>query len=257
LPASSPVLLISPDFTGHGQSRPYTKPFSPEEGGIDYELFGNDALEALDTEYRRLEISADAVPVLAAGHSMGGTAATIAALLRPGVFSAMLLYEPILMPKLDAATMQQLFPSNAMVAMTRKRRDVFPSMQVAMENFLSKPPYNKFAAQAAKAFLTGSLRPRKLEDGTVGSDEVTLCCPREFEAALYNGNEALSAYETRLASIVNEVIITSGDDSHQMDVFAQHFNLAPSRLRDEEEYPGVLTSKYYEQFLAPKFGRAR
>ena len=141
------------------------------------------------------------------------------------MFSAMLLYEPILVPPSAATSGTAVKGPEAqelqgqymtLVQMARKRRNVFASMEAAMENFLSKPPYKNFTPVEQKASLEGSLRPKdpKLPEG-----EVILACEREYEAACYR-HFGFPEMAKRIAEVRAEVRISSGELSHAMNIFA-------------------------------------
>jgi pimeloyl-ACP methyl ester carboxylesterase len=188
------LLVIAPDFSGHGQSRPYPKPFNTEAGDIDFELFSRDAFDCLDTERARRGLTCSSgslqqqatgvslhLPTIACGHSMGASCAILCAMLRPREFSAMLLYEPIVMlPDEEGQAHGGRPPLSMMSRYTRKRRQAFPSQQEGVVSLKAKAPYSGFEPAAADAFLRGSLVP-----GGQGGSAVVLACDREFEAALY------------------------------------------------------------------------
>jgi pimeloyl-ACP methyl ester carboxylesterase len=137
------------------------------------------------------------------GHSLGGTVLLLAEHRRPGTFTDLCLYEPVVLPPAaDAGA-----GGNPMSDLTRKRRSWFPSISAARDNFASKPPMNHFDPASLDAYITFGLVPDP-------SGGVVLACTREAEASVYEGASKAGAWE-RLGQIQPPVVVLGGDDRRE------------------------------------------
>lgn len=158
------------DQRGHGQSGK-----SPDGRYDDWEVFAADLLAAVNaiggTGWR------------AGGWSLGGGVSLLAEARRPGTFSAICCYEPVVIPPGTFETPASAGPTrsgNPLAALARKRRPTFSSRQEALDNYRSKPPFSTFTAEALESYVEYGFVD--LPDGTVG-----LACVREDEAAVFEG----------------------------------------------------------------------
>jgi pimeloyl-ACP methyl ester carboxylesterase len=111
------------------------------------------------------------------GHSMGGASLLLAEQQRPGTFSGLWLFEPIVFPpELVTATQEGRGPSLAEGA--RRRRDRFPSADDALVNYAHKPPLDALAPAALEAYVRHGFSEQA--DGSV-----VLRCRPEVEAATF------------------------------------------------------------------------
>ncbi|MEW6155300.1 MAG: alpha/beta hydrolase [Actinomycetota bacterium] len=148
------------DLRGHGLSR------APD--GLDYQWrgFADDVLAAVAALGLRQPA--------ALGHSSGGAAVLAAEAARPGTFSALWCYEPIVWPEPDKARAR----AAALAEGAGRRRDRFASAAEAVANFGAKPPLSGFAPEVVDAYVEHAFGP-----GPDGS--LTLRCRPEVEAAIY------------------------------------------------------------------------
>ncbi len=160
VPLSSTFHCWAIDLRGHGLT---TTP-----AGLDYAWtgFADDVLAALD--------GLGARPLPAVGHSAGGAALLLAEAARPGTFSSLWCYEPIVWPDPEAARPRAEWLAEG----ARRRRDRFPSREDAYANFASKPPFNSLAPACLRAYVEHGF-----EDDPAGG--VTLRCRPEVEGAIY------------------------------------------------------------------------
>ncbi|MGH9279158.1 MAG: alpha/beta fold hydrolase [Acidimicrobiales bacterium] len=149
------------DLRGHGRS---TQPAHGTEG--IWRGFTADVRAAVDG------LGLDR-PV-GVGHSSGGAALLMAEADRPGTFSALWCYEPIVWPERARAQGR----AERMAEGARRRRDRFPSRQDAHENFAAKPPFSTLDPEALRGYIDGAFA--EAPDGSV-----TLSCPRDVEADIY------------------------------------------------------------------------
>ena len=138
-------------------------------------------------------------PLFAFGHSMGGCALVLAEVARPGRFTGLYLYEPVLIP---ARTYPASIDGNPMASAASRRRLVFGSRVAAFENYASKPPLNELREDALRAYVEHGFRER--DDGTV-----ELKCAPADEAETFTFGATSGAFE-RLGDEGGPVTIARG-----------------------------------------------
>lgn len=149
------------DLRGHGLTS------SPATLDYAWSGFARDVLAAVDGIGREQ-------PLPAVGHSSGGAALLLAQAERPGTFSSLWCYEPIVWSDPEGARAR----AEGLAERARRRRDRFPSRADAYANFVAKPPLSRFAPEALAAYVEHGF-----EEEPGGS--VVLRCRRETEAAVY------------------------------------------------------------------------
>ncbi len=176
------------DFRGHGDST------LPEGTPLVWTGMSHDLGVAVD----HIAQSTGQAPSLAVGHSMGGAAIAMTELERPGTFSTVFLFEPILFPALT----ENMERRGSLSEGARRRRDVFESFDAAYERYASRPPLNNFDPRALRAYVDHGFRP--IEGG------VKLKCAGSTEADVFDNSDN-RAYE-RLADIPTVTMIAVGGD---------------------------------------------
>jgi pimeloyl-ACP methyl ester carboxylesterase len=177
------------DFRGHGDST------APSSMDFAWDRMVDDVLAIID--------HLGTTDVKAVGHSMGGAALLVAEIRRPGTFSGLWLYEPIVFPRSEGASI-----SNPMAAAARRRRPAFPDHEAAYANFAAKPPLDTLDPAALRAYVDHGLRTRHTADGDHG---VELKCTPEVEALVFENGAAASASD-RLAEVRIPVTVAAGGD---------------------------------------------
>lgn len=147
------------DLRGHGDSA-----VSPD-WSVAWQGYGDDALAIAN------QISK---PTIAVGHSMGGAALVMAALVEPQLFRALILYEPIIFPGAIREIVSKNNAPSPLVEGARRRRKTFATRADAFANYASKPPMNAFDSRALHAFVDYGFRD--------ASDHIELKCAPEHEA---------------------------------------------------------------------------
>jgi pimeloyl-ACP methyl ester carboxylesterase len=178
------------DFRGHGDST------APAEHHFDWHGFAADVLTVV-------EMVAEGRPVAAVGHSKGGAALLLAEAERPGTFSALFCYEPIIFP-VDSP-MRSILNDDSLplVGAALRRRDTFPSREEAHANFATKPPLNVLHPGALDAYVEHGFADQP--DGSV-----TLKCRPADEAQMYRMGAGHDAW-ARLPEIRCPVAIACGE----------------------------------------------
>lgn len=149
------------------------------------------------------------VPWGGMGHSLGGGVILLAEAIRPGTFSALCCYEPVVLPPdwlPPGGEPSHTRTSNPvpLAVLARKRRPSFPSRQAAFDNYRSKPPFAAFDPAALHDYVDYGF-----VDAPDGS--VTLACAREDEAAVFESAPVSRVWD-RLRDVRPPVAILAGPD---------------------------------------------
>jgi len=156
---------LAVDLRGHGASGR-----SPD-GRYGWELFAADVLAVLDG----LDLAATPGGITGAGHSAGATALLLAEADRPGSFSRLWAWEPIVAVPGSPLRQQR---STEFAQRARRRRSQFASPDEARAHLEGRGMFSQFCPEAFDAFLDGGLVP-------AGSGGVQLSCRAEDEASAY------------------------------------------------------------------------
>lgn len=177
---------VSLDYRGHGDT------VAPPAWEVDWYGYGDDATAVA-------QAVRNPAGLIGVGHSMGGAALLMAALHDPGLFRALVIYEPIVLPP---EGLRPGVTENPLANGARRRRAVFDSFDAAIANFASKPPLNTFTPAALRAYVLGGFRLE--EDG-----RVHLKCTPEHEALTFEASTGQDVWD-RLGEIAVPVWVLSG-----------------------------------------------
>jgi pimeloyl-ACP methyl ester carboxylesterase len=175
------------DLRGHGLTS------TPPSVDYGWSGFADDVLAAI------AGLSLD--HPMAVGHSSGGAAVLLAEAHRPGTFSSLWCYEPIVWPDPDKARAR----AAALAEGARHRRERFPSREDAYANFSSKPPFSALAPAVLRAYVEHGF-----EEAADGS--VSLRCRPDVEAAIYLGAVVGDRF-SRLKEVTCPVVVAAGGRS--------------------------------------------
>ena len=153
--------LWSIDMRAHGDST------APEDRPLEWYGFADDVLSVID--------GIGLEKPFGVGHSKGAASLLLAEQARPGTFTALYLYEPVVVPT-DHVTGHN--PDNPLSTGARRRRDTFESFDAAYENYASKPPFNTLHQEVLRVYVDHGFTQN--DDGTV-----SLKCLPENEAEVY------------------------------------------------------------------------
>lgn len=182
------------DFRGHGAAVSLSPAGQPGlEMAVDRDRYAEDLRAAVE--------ALGGPRILGVGHSLGGVASVYSALRWPGLFRAMWLYEPVLVP----ATFERGPFSDGLAEASRRRRQVFDSVQDAVARFQSKPPFNVCRPEPVTAYAEIGTFQRP--DGSV-----QLCCSGDNEARVFASGapQDFSQY----AAIACPTIVACGGTAH-------------------------------------------
>lgn len=182
---------ISFDERGHGDSDP------APGGDYDWNGFATDALAVVDA----LGLGPELV---AAGHSCGGALLLLAEERRPGTFTRMWTFEPVMIPAEGLPTLP-VQGENPLAAGARRRRAGFDSKQAAFDNYAGKPPFDILDPDALCAYVDHGFVEEP--DGTV-----RLKCEPEHEARTYEMGMRHDAYDG-LPKVACPVTVVCGADT--------------------------------------------
>ena len=153
--------LWSIDMRAHGDST------APEDRPLEWYGFADDVLSVID--------GIGLEKPFGVGHSKGAASLLLAEQARAGTFTALYLYEPVVVPT-DHVTGHN--PDNPLSKGARRRRDTFESLNAAYENYASKPPFNTLHPEVLRVYVDHGFTQN--DDGTV-----SLKCLPENEAEVY------------------------------------------------------------------------
>ncbi|HRE00592.1 MAG TPA: alpha/beta hydrolase [Ilumatobacteraceae bacterium] len=192
------VHSIGYDARGHGDT-----PIGPAweaADSVDWTVYGADATAVATV------VAAEAgAPLVGVGHSMGGAALIMAALARPELFRALVVYEPIVIPPI---TDRDASFENPLASGARRRRATFPDVETAIANYASKPPMSAFADGVVDAYVRYGFGPA-LDDHGEPTGEITLKCRPEHEARTYEAGGNHATWK-RLAELQVPIWVLSG-----------------------------------------------
>jgi len=188
LPFSVRALAI--DFRGHGHSP------APRDGNFSWQRLGEDLLDVIDV----LGLTRP----FGVGHSLGGTALLLAEEERPGTFSELYCYEPIVFNPAHNPK-EQILAGRALAARARRRREIFSSTAAAYSHYRSRPPLDVLSEEVLSAYVHDGFT--ELHDTTV-----RLACRGESEASIYEAATSHSAWE-RLDRVACPVTLAFGGRS--------------------------------------------
>ena len=141
-------------------------------------------------------------------HSMGGAALLLAEQLRPGTFSALWLFEPIVFPG-EFTEGSGGSGENPMEQAALRRRSHFESREDAFANFAGKPPMSELCHECLAAYVTYGFHPAP-DDGSDGG--FVLACSPEDEAAGYRMGSRHRAWQ-HLSEVTCPVVVLRGNDA--------------------------------------------
>jgi pimeloyl-ACP methyl ester carboxylesterase len=170
------------------------------------------------------------------GHSCGGAALLLAELSRPGTFTSLYCFEPVVLP-VRAGRTPPWFEDNPLTAGARRRRETFPSAEDAFVNFSSKPPFSDLDPEVLKWYVESGFEPVPGADGGDGLS-IRLRCHREDEAMIYAHGASHGAF-ARLGEIDCPVALSCGELT---DAFGPSFieaDAAELRRATTEIMPGL------------------
>lgn len=187
---------VALDLRAHGRSD------RPAGGEFDWTGFAQDVLAVTDEMGLRSP--------LGFGHSCGGASLLLAEQARPGTFSGLYCFEPVVYP--GEPPLAPSLEGNPLSAGALRRRSNFDSRDDALENFRRKPPFDLLRSDVLEAYVDNGFAP-----GPGGT--ISLRCRREDEAQVYAHGFSHEAF-ARLPELRCPVVFACGA---QTDAFGRDF----------------------------------
>lgn len=155
-PLADRFRIVASDARGHGSSTLPAEPGMPR----GWTIFRDDLIAVLD------RIAPEGA--ILAGHSMGGAVSLMVAAARPDKVKALVLIEPVLIPRaaqwhmtLVRFGLRASEPGLAERAL--KRRDVFPSLEMAMAAYKGRGAFTTWPQETIADYIKGGFEP--VDDG--------------------------------------------------------------------------------------------
>lgn len=194
-PLAGEAHLFASDLRGHGFT---ALPADPERHS-SWLTYPADLVRVLD--------AIGAGPYVLAGHSMGATTSLIAAANRPDLARAVILFEPVARSMPRSADFD--LESMPLIAMTKKRRRVFPDAAMARRAYHGRGAFQTWSDDQLDAYLRGGLKP--------DPEGVRLACDPLWETQNYrlgpSGiNEAVPRVQCPIMVFTGTEASTTGDD---------------------------------------------
>jgi len=169
-PLAGALRIWAPDLRGHGRSDLPARPL----GRRNWSDHRDDLVALLQ--------SLEGPPVALAGHSMGGTAALLAAAARPDRVSRLVLLDPVIWTRWSQAMLRlPLFDRLArripLVQGALRRRAVFDSREQALEAYRGRGAFRGWPESMLVDYLTDGLAP--------AGQGLELTCAPAWEASNY------------------------------------------------------------------------
>lgn len=133
------------------------------------------------------------------GHSSGAAAVAMAEIASPGLFAALVLIEPIVLPPPHVRV-----DDHPLVLLALNRRYAFRDREAALANFAGKGPFAQWDARSLASYVDGGLR----RDG----DRLILKCHPTVEAEFYRMGGEHDTWD-RLGAIDVPVAMMAGSAS--------------------------------------------
>ncbi|MEO5678274.1 MAG: alpha/beta hydrolase [Acidimicrobiales bacterium] len=186
--------VVGFDCRGHGRSGtpPLVRDAEGRMPSMGWDTFATDALAVVDA------LALDGA--VGFGHSCGGALLLLAEERRPGTFSAIYAYEPVVLSPGSWAALAERGGDPSAAA--RRRRPAFASRDDALAHYAAKPPLSALRADVLADYVDGGFTEQP--DGTV-----RLRCDPEVEAATFSMAPHADTWE-RLPEVACPVTFACG-----------------------------------------------
>lgn len=132
------------------------------------------------------------------GHSLGGHAVTLAAAMQPELFAALLLIDPVILPR------EQYREHTPMPPVNSRRRNEWESSEAMIERFSERLPFSRWKPEVLRDYAEYGLLPNPNGEG------YKLACAPIFELEVYNAATASNIYPQIVTVEVPVTILRAG-----------------------------------------------
>jgi pimeloyl-ACP methyl ester carboxylesterase len=221
------------DLRAHGRSD------RPADGIFDWSGFALDVAAVID----HLGLDRPA----GFGHSCGGAAVLLAEEAAPSTFRSLYCFEPVIMPGPPAGMLvdPSVADDNPLSVAARRRRDTFPSSELAFANFSSKPSFAAFDPEALMGYIDGGFALVPAEEGGDGRT-IRLRCHRDDEAAIYAKGFFHGAFD-HLTDVQCPVTLSCGETTDSFGLASLERNAERLPRSRVEILPGIGHFGPFEQ----------
>ncbi len=162
----------------------YFRPFWPgsdPQAMRDWRVFRDDLIPAV---LKLIQDSRADETAIGVGHSLGGASLLMSAIQHPGLFSKLVLMDPVIFPRWQGTVMRLFSPFkllkriHPLIRGTLKRRTWFESREAMFQRYRQKGVFHRFPDQVLRDYVDGL--GEDLESGGVG-----LRWSPEWEARIY------------------------------------------------------------------------
>lgn len=149
------------------------------------------------------------IPIIGMGHSFGGMCSLLSAAARPGLYSGLILLDPVIQPPVMSrlthwAGKLGLTRNMPLVQGTLKRRRAWPSKADAEARLRDKGIFKGWQDEFLRDYVHYNLKAE--------ADQQVLCYPPEYEAHLF-GNYTRGLWRA-MARLVTPTCIMAGEDTY-------------------------------------------
>lgn len=185
--------VLSLDMRGHGRS----------EGGPieDWRVLADDVNAVLDQLRIRRAVGI--------GHSMGAHTLVQCASEKPGAFSRLVLFDPVILAPEYYTQGDALFTADAPHPAIRRKRD-FASPEAMIERFSPRDPYALFEPRVFEDYCRHGLR----DDGKGG---FVLACSPEMEASVYGSSRSNAGIHDAARKVDIPALVVRAKQTDLMD----------------------------------------
>lgn len=149
------------------------------------------------------------IPIIGMGHSFGGMCSLLSAAAKPGLYTGLVLLDPVIQPPLLSRFTHWggrlgLTRKMPLVQGTLKRRRAWPSKADAAERLRGKGIFKGWRDDFLQDYVSFNLKPE--------GDQQVLCYPPEYEAHLF-GNYTRRLWPS-MARLVTPTCVMAGEDTY-------------------------------------------
>ncbi|CAA0082303.1 2-(acetamidomethylene)succinate hydrolase [Zhongshania aliphaticivorans] len=134
----------------------------PPPADFSWQQHADDLIAFLEYRHNTLQQG----PVIAMGHSIGGTVSALAAVKRPDLFKALVMFDPAtlpgrVVPLLAPVTPKALMGQIKLVKSTLRRQTHWQSRAAFIDYHRSKPAYRRFSQAAFEDYALAGLKEQE------------------------------------------------------------------------------------------------
>ena len=168
-------------------------------------------------------------PLMGIGHSIGGVVTLFAAVMRPDLFSNIILLDPVILPakilmKVRLARFFHFEHASPLIQKAKRRKRSFPDREAAIDHYRKKRAFRDWQPGIVEAYVDGGFK-------TQSNGSLEISCAPELEASIYRSLPTnVRKYEKKLHT---PTLVLAGKNSDTLFPVVQH------RLKKLEQWVKV------------------